>query len=228
MEIGMLMLAQLAESIERYRPRRNNQTDVSEQVEELLRVARARARKTGQSLGQVLRDHRDALEEGGEKSKFVLTTTNSRSEHASNAKVHAAMELQDQRRAQHQPSAFLAATARVVDRRTEHLVPYVEREELRPPAHVATSTSVARLPAPRHHAGGQNPNAEQLRLMAPPDALVNQSKRPMALKHNPEGGGGMHNPISTDNAAPRPGGNFGKVRKVTKDGKVIYDLTQGG
>ena len=101
------------------------------------------------------------------------------------------MALQDERRATHEPSAMLQATARVVDRRTGHLVPYVEREELRPPRHVSTSTSVARRPAPRHTQGGTNPNADQLRLMAPP-APPRQTT--IALMHNPEGGGGMHNP----------------------------------
>ena len=31
-----------------------------------------------------------------------------------------------------------------------------------------------------------------------------------------------------DTYGARPGRNFGKAKKVTKDGKVIYDVYQGG
>lgn len=195
-ELGMVMLAQLAESIERYRPRRNNQANVAEAVQELLRVAKHRARATGQSLGQVLRDHRDALEEGGQKSNLVLQTSRSREKDKPREAMHAAMALQDERRAEHQPSAMMKATARVVESAeekedVEHV--YEKFPDLRPPSHVATNTSVARRPAPRHKEGGSNPNADFLRLMAPP-APPRKNAPALRLKHNPAGGGGMHNP----------------------------------
>jgi hypothetical protein len=191
MEIGMLMLAKLAESIEKYRPKRNNHTNVAEAVESLLKAAKARSRATGQSVSEVLREHRDALEEGGGTSKYVISASDSRQHGSSSSAMHAAMALQDERRATAEPSAISQAAASAVDAREGRLVPYA-REELRPPSHVGTSTSVARRPAARHSAGGSNPNADHLRLMAPP--APPRAQRPLKLKHNPEGGGGMHNP----------------------------------
>jgi hypothetical protein len=221
MELGMVMLAQLAESIEQHRPRRNNQTNVAEKVEALIRVARQKARATGRSLGQVLREHRDALEDGGRNSRFLLNTSGSGDRPSASAGVHAAMALQDQRRAEEQPSAMMQMYGEEVERQTGHLVPvpvetsgpkygYQTAEEradaLRPPSHVATHTGVTRPPAQRHTQGGQNPNADHLRLMEPPRATP--GRKTLTLMHNPSSGGGMHNPVSFDDE-PAPAGPSG-------------------
>jgi len=213
MEIGMLMLTKLAESIERYKPKgARNQTEIAERVEELLRVAKHRARATGQTIGQVLRDHRDALEDQGGKNKFVLTTSDSKKAETENAKMHVAMALQDERRATQQVHPMIKATGRIVDAEVARLdrnkeiafdpylalppPPGLDRDELQPPSHVGTNTSVTRRAAPAHkltlQEGTSNPNADHLRLMAPPTSKKKQ--KGLYLLDNPEGGGGMHNP----------------------------------
>ena len=64
------------------------------------------------------------------------------------------------------------------------------------------NTSVQRLPAPRDSMGGMNPNADRLRLMAPPKALP--AKTVLPLLYNPHDGGGVHNPVNLDHL-PNPG-----------------------
>jgi hypothetical protein len=163
-------------------------------VEELLRAAKHRARATGQTVAQVLQEHQEALEEQEVSSKFVAQTGGYSGAHESGKDVRDAMLSQDERRASHTFSQLTLAAARAVDsaESSRMVVPYVAREELRG---AEQNTSVLRLPAAADRIGGETPNADRLRLMAPPQA-PKQPSRPLKLRHNPSGGGGMHNPVA--------------------------------
>lgn len=308
MEIGVVVLAKLAESIEKYRPN----ADVTREeaaVRELLRVARHRARATGQSVKTVLQNHRKALEQNpsAPDAKFVLSSSHGR-EHNNTAHrreaereaMNAAMALQDDRRASHTVSRKTQLVAEAVDareaardRRGQPRIGYV-RPELQPPSDVGRSTGVLRLPAPRDtlvpismrlkdtQVGGMHNPMElsdddddvplsqyPLALQAParPHYLMDRaSSRPVSRASSSGGSTQPSTPAPPtfptkvsgppaqaaerrtsgrarasvnyaeedvpmdggDTYGVRPGRNFGKVKKVTKDGKVIYDVYQGG
>ena len=191
-DIGQLALAALARSVERYKGQFGVHRTVAA-VEELLRAAKDRARRSGKTVSQVLREHQDALEQHDMSGKFLVHTGNYGGAHEQGAEVRGAMLLQDERRAAHTFSALTTAAARAVDtaEASRTLVPYVERDELNVPQQ---NTSVMRLQAAADRIGGETPNADRLRLMAPPPAP--KRSRPLKLKHNPSGGGDMHNPYA--------------------------------
>lgn len=195
-EIGMLMLAKLAESMERYRPQ-NARTAPVAAVEELLRTAKSTARRTGQTVRQVLRNHQEALEAGGQHSKFILTPGNASGPSRDNSNIETAMALQDERRATHEFSEGTRAAGQMADLHdaSRQIMPYVEREELRPRSTHATGALA--LPAPRHSMGGSNPNADLLRLTdnrTVAQIEARQPSRPLRLRHTEPDGGGTHNP----------------------------------
>ena len=165
-DIGQMAVAALARSVERYKGQFAVHRTVSA-VEELLRAAKIRARREGKTVSHVLREHQDALEHQDASSKFIVQTGDYGGANESGHNVSGAMVLQDERRAEHTFSSVTAAAARAVDsaESARMLVPYVEREELYVPE---PSTSVMRLPALAHRLGGDTPNADHLRLMAPP------------------------------------------------------------
>lgn len=191
-DIGGLAVAALARSVERYQAQFSVHRTVSA-VEELLRAAKHRARQTGQSVSQVLKEHQAALEAQTGNSQFLLSTSNYGGQTERGQAVRDAMLLQDDRRRQHEFSALTTAAARAVDaaENSRMLVPYVEREELRVPQ---ASTSVMRLPAAADSMGGDTPNADRLRIMGPP-AEPRERQRPLRLRDDRAGGGGFHNPI---------------------------------
>ena len=190
-DVGALAVAALARSIERHKAKLDVHRTVSA-VEELIRAAKHRAKKTGQTVDQVLEEHQEALEEGGGEHRFLASTSNYGGPSDSGGALREVMTAQDQRRRGHQFSALTTAAARAVDAAEEArmVVPYVERRELHVPQ---ASTSVARLPAAVDRMGGDTPNADRLRIMGPP--AVRERTRPLKLKHNPASGGGFHNPI---------------------------------
>tara|TARA_B100000073_G_scaffold346442_1_gene357864 strand:- start:1382 stop:1993 length:612 start_codon:yes stop_codon:yes gene_type:complete len=203
------MLARLAESIEYYRPQRRGNREVAA-VEELLRVAKQKARATGKSLGQVLRDHREALQEGRTRSKFILSTSNSHSIPKSNENVRQAMEEQDARRAEQRLNPGLRYVAEQVEREeaSRMIVPHptrqvgpnnviIERPELAIPDHVSTSASVTRRPARSYGRSQEAHHSDHLRLMAPPSS--DHHGPPLRLTHNRAlDGVGIQNAIDID------------------------------
>ena len=207
MQIGELMLAKLAESIERHRPRGKNRP--MEAVEALINAARHKARATGKTVKQVLQEHQNALEQnaGAGDGRFISTVGKYNKLETAN-ELHALMDEQDDRRKHVRVSKLTKAAAKAVEANEAryHLVPvptatygskYGEQsatdraEALKIPAHVSTTTSVMKAPARRDTMGGMVPNADRLRLTEKP--VVNR-KSVLRLMDKPGGGGGMHNP----------------------------------
>tara|TARA_B110000046_G_scaffold143506_1_gene150490 strand:- start:274 stop:966 length:693 start_codon:yes stop_codon:yes gene_type:complete len=204
-QIGELMLLKLAESIERHRPKGKNRS--MEAVEALLASARRRARATGLSVSEVLRQHQDAIEANSGDGRFLQTVGKYNKVESAN-QLHALMDEQDDRRKTVRVSKLTKAAAKAVEANEArfHLVPVptatygrkhgeqsaAERADyLRIPSHVSTSTSVMKAPARRDTMGGMVPNADRLRLTEKP--VVNR-KSVLRLMDKPGGGGGMHNP----------------------------------
>ena len=205
-DIGYLMRLRLAESIARYDPgRRGDETRESLAVRRLLDETRKQVdtenmseRQIRRSVVKLLRNRADAIER---KGRFIAKTSHARGSGGVDDAVERVMHMQDQRRAEHTFSGLTTAAARAVDAHESHqsndlVVWQNAREDLQPPLHVSTSTSVARRPAPRHEMGGANPNADALRIMGPYGVLP-RPNRILRLTHAPGGQlrGGFHDPI---------------------------------
>ena len=200
-DLGTLMTSVIAESVEQYRGQFGVHATVKA-VEELLRAAKARARKTGQTTSQVLREHREALEERvsgsgfeGKANKFLTGGAQDHRGSGSSTAVQQVMDEQDKRRASITFSKHTTDIARDIEElEASRQVVLYNPNNTPPNPH---TSGVLRPPAPRHHMGGDMPNADHLRIMHKPQgAKVFDSSKPLKLKHNPTGGGGFHNPIT--------------------------------
>ena len=211
MTIGMVMLANLARSIARHAPTKRFTDNVADQVKTTMDKARKRAKETGKSLDTILRMNEEALRANKLDSKFVLDKS-SNSNQRSNATTQwdrakeRELDAQDERRKAYKPSYEMELHASVLEQqeRLEEaemdaalgIEPMNPRPELLPPSHVSTDTRMVRRPAPRENFGReyntQTPNADRLRYNEAPGRR--ETKEVFRLKHNPSGGGGMHNP----------------------------------
>ena len=96
-DIGQMMLRDLAASFERHDPRNTlARNRPSAAAEELLQAARRRARRTGQTVDDVLKEHQKAIEDKYFESRMIQNTTGASEASSSNAAMHAAMDAQDQ------------------------------------------------------------------------------------------------------------------------------------
>jgi len=156
MDIGRLMLADLAATIERLRPKGARHTDkVVEAVEDLIQVARQRARKEGKPTWQVLREHRNVIDGYGERgSKFLRSAkeeNKTEEDDRHDLRRLRKMKEQDRRRDLHAPGTAAMSGARTVEyleTQANGLAPSGVRPELQPPSNVSTNTRVDKKPAP--------------------------------------------------------------------------------
>ena len=213
--IGEMMLVSLAESIEYYKPKPMSARDrPSEAAMNLIRAARKRARQEGKSAGQVLNEHRNALESYGDSSgRFVEDAKDEAfdtANQAQSAEFNAEMDRQDRDRASRQPGTMLEVAGSRIDARGG-LAPVFhdpthEMAAERTAILGQRGTQVNRRPAARDTMGGVNPNADRLRLTSMPrerGGIYNEEgvmidfvpPPPLQLMHNPSGGGGFHNPV---------------------------------
>ena len=208
--IGEMMLVSLAESIEYYKPKPMSARDrPSRAAYDLIRAARKRARQEGKSAGQVLNEHRNALESYGDPvdlesygstGRFVEDAKDEAfdtANQAQSAEFNAEMDRQDRDRASRQPGTMLAVAGSRIDARGG-LAPVFhdpthEMAAERSAILAQRGTQLNRRPAARDTMGGVVPNADRLRALMPPQEF--KSDTPLQLMHNPSGGGGFHNPV---------------------------------
>ena len=260
------MLIALANSIDRYAPNQPSDGPYRAAMR-MLNAAQRRANATGRTMSSVLREHQNAIEDRMPRDAIPRFMRNDRDDGRAEADTEydrerrRLMDRQDARRAQLPGTLSIATThaARQVDyiEGQRMLVPHatstvdhdgggINRPELAAPAHVATSTSMLRLPAPRDpEFGGETPNADRLRLRGPAGAPENvlrlgyRAPPPvvdLTSDDEPRAGRSMRARASVNYkeadvsseggdtyGTRRPGKNLGKIRKGG-----YYDIYQGG
>ena len=209
--IGEMLIAELALSIEKYKDVFKTMEAPAEAARRLVKAARKKAARTGKTVGEVLEEHQEVVEDRYEygrrnRKRFIDQGKYAADRIQSNDDVYREMQRQDVRRAEHTFTPITAAAARQVDaiEASRHIIPVPEggfpggQMSLPPP-----TSSVIRPPAKLDAMGGQTPNADRLLLTEgsarrnDPIVLYSSPHRrnaPLRLRHNPSGGGGFHNP----------------------------------